>query len=59
MHILMKKSTEPSRDEMNKTSTEGNKAEYYEKLRKENQVCLPTYGTAQRQRHVRVHFTRK
>ena len=55
----MKKSTEPSRDEMNKTSTEGNKAEYYEKLRKESQVCLPTYGTAQRQRHVRVHFTRK
>ena len=39
MHVLMKKSTEPSRGEMNKASTTeaklSSKAEYFEKLRKE------------------------
>ena len=42
----MKKSTETSRGEVKKASTEAklsSKAEYVEKLRKENQVYLCTY----------------
>ena len=39
MHVLMNKSTEPWKDEMNKASTsESIIAEYFEKLRKENEV---------------------
>ena len=42
----MKKSTEPSRDEMNKASTTeaklSSKAEYYEKLRTDNEVYVHT-----------------
>ena len=46
MHVLMKKSTEPSRGEMNKASTTeaklSSKAEYVEKLRKDNEVYVRT-----------------
>ena len=42
MHILTKKSTEPSKDEINIASASesklSSKAEYFEKLRKENEV---------------------
>ena len=45
----MKKSTELSRGEMNKASTTetklSGKAEYYEKLRKDNEVNQPLYLT--------------
>ena len=47
MHVLIKKSTEPSRGEMNKASTTkaklSNKAEYYEKLRKDYEVTTYSY----------------
>ena len=43
----MKKSTEPSKDEMNEASasesTLNSKAEYFERLRKENKVAIATY----------------
>ena len=48
MHILITKSTEPSRGEMNKAfTTEAkltSKAEYVEKLRKDNEVYVHTYS---------------
>ena len=37
MHVLMKKSTEPSSGEINKAS------EYYEKLGKDNEVYVRRY----------------
>ena len=47
MHVLIKKSTEPSRGEMNKASTTeaklSHKAEYYEKLRKDYEVTTYSY----------------
>ena len=47
MHVLMKESSEPSRGEMNKASTTeaklSSKAEYYERLRKDNEVRIHTY----------------
>ena len=46
MDVLTKKSTEPSRGEMNKASTTeaklSSKAEYYRKLREDNEVTTYT-----------------